>query len=108
MKLSVEKMCRGRGIAYYLVKVHAANRSDLFFEARSESGRSLPIAAYKLDRYSGSGEYYVLATPLLDTRKVIVRAINSESGERSKDIAIGRFVTKWRSRLNYTGCCIQP
>ncbi len=101
MKLSVVKMCRGRGIAYYLVKAHTANRLDLFFEARSESGRSLPIAAYRLDRCSGSGEFYVLSTPLLDTRKVIVRATNRESGERSNDITIGRFVTKWRSRLNY-------
>lgn len=101
MHISFGKMCRGDGIAYIETIVHCSQHyAHARFSARSEDGVSLPIESY---RYQEAGTY-VLATPLLDTAKIVIEAVvlDDEGNEIAKtEKSISRFMIKWLSRLNY-------
>ena len=99
MHISFGKMCRGDGIAYIETIVHSNQRyAHARFSACSEDGISLPIESYW---YQAVGTY-VLATPLLDTKKIIIRcALCDDDGTEiaKTEKVVSRFVVKWLSRL---------
>ena len=101
MHISFGKICRGDGIAYIETIVHCSQQyAHTRFLARSEDGVPLPIESY---RYQKAGTY-VLATPLLDTDKIIIESVVFD--DKGNEIAktkksISRFMIKWLSRLNY-------
>ena len=101
MHISFGKMCRGDGIAYIETIVQCSQHyAHARFSARSEDGVSLPIESY---RYQEVGTY-VLATPLLDTDKIVIEAVvlDDEGNEIAKTKkSFSRFMIKWLSRLNY-------
>ncbi|AEB07226.1 glycosyl transferase family 2 [Coriobacterium glomerans PW2] len=104
MKLSIGKMCRGQGIAYILTIVQYDEGHSVAFSALSESGVNLPIEAYPSDLYGHHDTAFVLATPLLETSRICIKAeeidVNGEiiSSVKKK---LSRFRIKWSSRLNY-------
>ena len=101
MRISFGKMCRGDGIAYIETIVRSNQRyAHARFSACSEDGISLPIESY---RYQAIGTY-VLATPLLDTKKIIIQCAlyDDDDGVIAKtEKSISRTLIKWSSRLNY-------
>lgn len=103
MSLSIHKMCRGQGVAYMLVEFTSEEHPDEYsFKAFSETGIELPLESYVLSDYSTDLNGVVLATPLLNTKKVIVYAY-SEASECSPtwSKSISRSKIKWSSRLFY-------
>lgn len=103
MKLSINKMCRGQGTAYLLAAVSHEVETNIRFSAQSEKGRVLPLEAYHLDDKKDF-VYFVLATPLLDTKDIFIKA--EEIGLDGELLGIqtrhfSRSRIKWSSRLYY-------
>ena len=74
MNLSFGKMCRGNGLVYIeaIISKESANTS-LRFRAFSESKIELPIEAYDSGQVASRGHKFVLATPMLETKKIIIQ-----------------------------------
>lgn len=103
MRIAINKMCRGQGVAYMLATLSDCSCADFDFTAFSETGTRLPLEAYSID-VKGSRKAYVLATPLLDTVSVVVRVTavdgkGKELGTAEKRISRARI--KWSSKLFY-------
>ena len=103
MRLSINKMCRGQGVAYLLAKVSGARETKKDFSAQSERGVALPLESYRIS-IDGDVAYFVLATPLLDTKDVVVCAKEVDAAgnvvcEKTRAFSRGRI--KWSSRLFY-------
>ena len=107
MKLKIGSICRGRGIVYIQILVSAdAPIRSVIFTAQSERKVSLPVEAYALpDSGRKSTEAsFVLATPMLETRRIILTAEGfDEEGTKLGTVSrsIMRAATKWLSRINY-------
>lgn len=102
MKLQIGKICRGTGIAYIECRVlNVAKGNIIRFSAKSEAAVELPVAVYKLNKDVST---YVLATPLLETRRVDVNVEEIDKARRvvsSAERRFSRFFIKWASRFNY-------
>ena len=103
MGISIHKMCRGQGTAYLFAEFSKdLTPSDFVFSAEDEKGVSLPLATYFLDEETSGLTGAALATPLLDTEKVIVSA--RSLGDPSMLVwkkAFSRSRIKWSSRFFY-------
>ena len=89
MKVSLNRMCRGQGTAYLLAEVFESACGNLRFSAESEVGVPLPLECYRLSE--DRADTFVLATPLLDTRKLTIFA---------EDLSPeGKVVYKWKKSL---------
>lgn len=105
MSLKFGRVCRGSGVAYLeaMVAVPSAEHTVLF-AALSETGVELPVEAYRTDGPGSPSRTYVLATPILDTKKIVVTStVLGPSGDKisTSTRSISRFALKWLSRLNY-------
>lgn len=106
MKLTIGRICRGRGIVYIHTRLSTNGPvHSVHFSAQSESGSSLPVEAYALPSDSVHSELsYVLATPMLATKRIVLtvegfdeEGVKIDTSRRS----ISRLATKWLSRINY-------
>lgn len=97
MSIQIKKMCRGQGAAYLSVEVSDCGVPD--FSAVSETGQQLPLEVYEMEA-AGRNKRYVLVTPLLDTKKLIVRG-KSANGDICFKKSMSRERIKWSSRLFY-------
>lgn len=104
--MRVINICRGRGSAYLEVKLTCHSlHSNVKWEAESEQGSSLPLESYlmKTDE-SGLFRIFVLVTPLLNTKVVIIRAYEISIDKtvlETDTLSLSRWMIKWSSRLNY-------
>ena len=106
VRLAIGSICRGRGIVYIHTRVWASVPvRSVTFAAQSERGVSLPIEAYALPSPAVSDEVaYVLATPMLATKRIVLTAEGFDSAGASLGLtrrSILRQATKWLSRINY-------
>lgn len=107
MLIKVGKVCRGGGVTYIEVSVpHCSEVCDsITFSIQSEKGIDLPVEVYKSSATdSGYVGTFILATPMLNTRSVVVIAEwHDERGgvTRRARRRVSRFWIKWLSRLNY-------
>ncbi len=103
MGISIHKMCRGQGAAYLFAEFSKdLTPSDFVFSAEDEKGVSLPLETYLLDEETSGLSGAALATPLLDTEKVVVSA--KSLGDPSMPVwkkAFSRSRIKWSSRFFY-------
>lgn len=102
--VSITKMCRGQGAAYLLASVGGDDLAGLSFEGYSEEGVRLPLESYRLPSSEGERSSYVLVTPLLDTREVVVCLVGAAEGGSREVVwkkSFSRFQIKWASRLLY-------
>ena len=103
MGISIHKMCRGQGTAYLFAEFSKElEPSDFVFSAQDEKGVSLPLETYLLNKGASGLDGAVLATPLLETEKVVVTArsrSNPAYPEWQKSFSRSRI--KWSSRLFY-------
>lgn len=97
MSIKIKKMCRGQGVEYILVE--SSGFDSLVFFAASESGVELPLEAYEIGA-EGSCNQVVLITPLLDTKRLVIKAKDS-NGSAVYSKSISREQLKWSSRFYY-------
>lgn len=101
---SITKMCRGQGVAYLLLNLKDGDLGCAKVLAYSEEGICLPLESYPIAPAGEDGFSYVLVTPLLDTKEVIVRIVDATIGDNGETLwqkSFSRSRIKWASRLLY-------
>ena len=107
MKLKLGKACRGGGVIYFTARIAKTSpQSSIRFAACSELGIDLPIESYASStKKSSMNELeFILATPMLSTKCIILKAEEvSSDGTVVSTVRrrLPRFFLKWFSRLNY-------
>ena len=105
MNLSFGKLCRGNGLVYIEAIISGVSAKTRYrFKAFSERNTELPIEAYDSGQMSSCEHRFVLATPMLDTKSIIVQVEETDGSCRVLSTAtrsISRSLTKWLSKINY-------
>lgn len=104
MKLRINLICRGQGTAYLSLKIYMSSGSMVDVNIKSEDGRSLPCSTYLLSEDNKASLDLAIATPLLDTKKIIIQVNEINKDDElisSKCKALSRKYIKWASRFYY-------